>query len=109
MVTVNEFKELALNFEGATAAPHFHRIAFKTKKTFATLDEKEESINVVLTPIQQSVYATIDSAMIFPVDNKWGLQGWTTIQLALIERELLLEIVSLAYENSLVKNKKSKS
>lgn len=105
MVTVNEFKELALNFDGATSASHFHRIAFKTKKTFATLDEKEESVNVVLTPIQQSVYATIDPTMIFPVDNKWGLQGWTTIQLALIERDLLLEVLTLAYENSLGKKK----
>lgn len=106
MVTVNEFKEMALGFEGATAAPHFHRIAYKSKKTFATLDEKEESINVVLTPIQQSVYATIDPAMIFPVDNKWGLQGWTTIVLSLVEHDLLIEVLNLAHENSLVKNKK---
>ena len=103
MITVNEFKELALNFEGATAAPHFHRIAYKSKKTFTTLDEKEESINVLLTPIQQSIYTTIDKKMIFPVPNKWGLQGWTTIELSLIEHDLLLEILTLAYENSLGK------
>lgn len=101
MVTINEFKDLALSFDGVTASPHFNRTAFKTKKTFVTLDEKDGSINVILTPVQQSVYVTINQQMIFAVPNKWGLQGWTTVQLSFVESTLLKEILDLAYANSL--------
>lgn len=101
MVSIEEFNKLVLGFEGVTASPHFNRTAFKTKKTFVTLNEKDESVNVILTPIQQSVYVTINKEMIFAVPNKWGFQGWTTIQLSLVDSALLKEILDLAYDNSL--------
>ncbi|WP_018616857.1 MmcQ/YjbR family DNA-binding protein [Segetibacter koreensis] len=106
-MTCHQFSELALSFPHTTASPHFERTAFKVvgKRIFATLHEESETANVKFSPADQSVYCLIDKKAIFPVDNKWGLQGWTTFQLARVDDQIMFDALQEAY-NDVLKNKK---
>ncbi len=107
-MTYDQFRELALSFPHTIASPHFERTAFKVigKRIFATLHEEGETANVKLSPADQSVYCLIDKEAIYPVDNKWGLQGWTTFQLALVDSQLMLDALHTAYDEVLRSKKK---
>jgi len=107
-MTSDQFSELALSFPNTVAAPHFDRTAFKVtgKRIFATLHEKSESANLKFSLVDQSVYALIDKEAIYPVDNKWGLQGWTTFLLARVDSQLMLDALDTAYKDVLKSRKK---
>jgi predicted DNA-binding protein (MmcQ/YjbR family) len=106
-MTCDQFTELALSFPHTIAAPHFERTAFKVagKRIFATLHEESETANIKFSPADQSVYSLIDKEAIYPVNNKWGLQGWTTFQLARVDNQLMLDALNTAY-NEVLKGKK---
>lgn len=100
MVTPNKFKELALSFAGTEEAPHFDRTAFKItgRKIFATLHEKTETANLLLSKEDQAIYSSFDEAAVYPVPNKFGLQGWTTFELKRLPAELLSDALLTAYK-----------
>lgn len=106
-MTCDQFCQLALSLPHTIASPHFDRTAFKVvdKRIFATLHEETKSVNVKFSPADQSVYCLIDKEAIFPVNNKWGLQGWTTFQLYRVDRQLMLDALYTAY-NDVLKSKK---
>ena len=103
MVTAEEFKSIALIFPGTLEAPHFDRIAFKVikRKTFATLLEKNFSANILLSRKDQPLFCSYNTASVYPVDNKWGLQGWTTFNLQEVNRELISAALEAGYNNVL--------
>ena len=48
MITPGEAKAIALSFEGTDEKPHFNRTAFTVnKKIFATLLEKDSTLNLI--------------------------------------------------------------
>lgn len=95
---MEEIVHYLTNFEGVSEQAHFEKRAFRTaKRIFATLDTANEHLMVKLTEVDQSVYATIQPASIYPVPNKWGLQGWTRIHYTEIDETLIREIVDKAY------------
>jgi predicted DNA-binding protein (MmcQ/YjbR family) len=106
-MTYDQFSELALSFPHTIGSPHFERTAFKVvgKRIFATVHEESETANLKFSPTDQSVYCLIDKEAIYPVNNKWGLQGWTTFQLARIDSQLMLDALDTAY-NEVLKSKK---
>lgn len=101
---LEEFKNLALSFSGSISQPHFDSIAFKVegKRIFATLHEKSELANILLSLPEQQLFRETDEA-IFPVPNKWGTQGWTTFEIKKLERAVVLEALRSAYEEVLKK------
>ncbi len=107
-MNTEEFSALALSFPGTIESPHFDRIAFKiiNKRIFTTMHEKTATANVKLTRKEQSVFCAYDKHLVYPVPNKWGLQGWTTFELAHVPKELMLDALESAYNDVL--NKKSK-
>ena len=107
-MTVAEFKSMALSFDGAEQHPHFERIAFKVtgKRIFATVHEEQETANLMLSPADQSVFCDFGKNAVYPVPNKWGLQGWTTFVLKKIPPELMLDALTTAYRAVL--NRKTK-
>jgi len=94
------FKSIALKFPSAEAHPHFERIAFKVngKRIFATLHEKKAIAVLKLSPVDQSVFCDFGKKAVYPVPNKWGLQGWTTFELKKLPKELVLDALKTAYE-----------
>ncbi|HLT79383.1 MAG TPA: MmcQ/YjbR family DNA-binding protein [Cyclobacteriaceae bacterium] len=97
---ITEFKELALSFPGTEEGPHFERLAYKVtgKRIFASLHESTAMANLKLTPKEQELFCKYDKSAIYPVPNKFGLQGWTTFELDKIPRELMLDALETAYK-----------
>lgn len=108
MITNTAFIKLALSFPNVIAAPHFDRIAFKHKRIFCTLLESARSANFKLSPENQEVFCAMQPESIFPVANKWGLQGWTTILLEDMEEDIVKACMGAAYEELLAEGKKHK-
>jgi hypothetical protein len=109
-MTIKQFKELALSFPGTIDNPHFDRTAFKIqgKRIFATLHEESNTANLKLSEIDQSVFCAFDKKAVYPVPNKWGLQGWTTFELKKVTKELMLDALDTAYKDVLKPKPKKK-
>lgn len=109
-MTATEFKDLALSFPGTVEGPHFERVAFKiiNKRIFATLHEESGTANIKFAPADQSVFCSFDKKAVYPVPNKWGLQGWTTFELKKVPKELMLDALDTAYKDVLKPKEKKK-
>jgi predicted DNA-binding protein (MmcQ/YjbR family) len=98
MVTFAALKKLALSFPETTEEPHFEKTSFRVKnKIFATFDHKNKLVCIKLSEIDQSVFSSADRTNIYPVENKWGKQGWTFIQLENVNKDLFIDAVTTAY------------
>ena len=98
MATIDHFKKLALSFAETEYAPHFDKTAFRfKKKIWVTLDETKQQACFKLSLKEQSVFCAFDCAIIYPVKNKWGLQGWTLVELKKIRLSMLKDIATTAY------------
>ena len=108
MVDIKTFKKLALSFPDTVEQPHFEKTSFRTKKKiFATLAEEKKLAVIKLSLIDQSVFCSFDKTVIYPVDNKWGQQGWTVINLEKVRKDILLDALATAY-NETAKTKRIK-
>jgi hypothetical protein len=98
MVSVEIFRQLALAFAEAVEQPHFEKTSYHvTKKIFATLDIKNRKAVVKLSAIDQSVFCSFNRNIIYPVSGKWGLHGWTMIELKLVKKAMLQDALTIAY------------
>jgi hypothetical protein len=82
MADASSFTRIALSLPGTTSAPHFSRLAFKVKRLFATLAADGQNANLKLMPDEQAFKCAIAPELFRPIDNGWGRQGWTVLQLA---------------------------
>ncbi|CAN5245921.1 hypothetical protein BH20BAC1_BH20BAC1_15850 [soil metagenome] len=99
MVTPNEAKQLALSLEETGEKPHFDRTAFTVKKKiFATLSEKDKTLNLKFTPQVQFIFCPPQNDVIFAIPNGWGRQGWTTINLDKANKKLVRSALEEAYK-----------
>ena len=99
-MTAEPFARLALALDGTTEAPHFDRRAFKTRTTFATLAADSRTANLKFDRDQQDHWCALLPQALAPVPNKWGLQGWTTVQLDRIGEADLAVLLHLAWSNT---------
>lgn len=106
-MTPQQFRALALAFERTEENPHFDRAAFKVpgKRIFATLHEESQTANLMLSPVDQSVFCDFGNGAVYPVPNKWGLNGATTFALKKVSKALMKDALQTAYEYALRKKK----
>lgn len=98
MVSIDTFRKLALSFPETTEEPHFEKTSFRVKKKiFATYDIQNKMACIKLSEIDQDTFASIDRAVIFPVNNKWGKQGWTLIIMKRVSKSLFTDALTTAY------------
>jgi hypothetical protein len=107
-MTIQQFKDLVHSFPATEVNPHFDRLAFKVtgKRIFATLHEESATANIKLSAVDQSVFCDFGKTSVYPVPNKWGLQGWTTFELKKIPKALMLDALDTAYKDVLKPKKK---
>lgn len=97
MVTLKEVETWALAFPEVVEMPHFEKTSFRVgKKIFATLDKKNQKAVVKLNEIDQSVFSSGNSG-ISPLQNAWGKQGWTIIELKKIRKTLFKDALRTSY------------
>lgn len=98
MIEIEKFRQMALAYPEAKEQPHFEKTSFRVaKKIFATLDISNGLVCLKLSEIDQDVFCSFDKTIIYPVPNKWGLQGWTLVNLANIKEEMLADVLTTAY------------
>lgn len=98
MITLDQVRQLALSFPESTEEPHFEKISFRVKKKiFATYDPKQHTATIKLSLTDQDVFCSGSNNSINPVDNKWGKQGWTSIQLENVHPDLFKDGLTTAY------------
>ena len=98
MITQQAFETMALSFPETEKVKHFERIGFKVigKRMFATYLEKDNTANIFLTPVEQSVYSQVHEH-IYPIANKWGAKGATTFDLNHVPVKYVKEALLCAY------------
>lgn len=98
MVTIEILRKVALSFPEATEEPHFEKISFRVKKKiFATYDEKNQRVCIKLSEIDQDIFSLADKTIVYPVDSKWGKQGWTLIEMNKVHKDLFVDALTTAY------------
>ena len=100
MVSAEEFIEIALSFDGAGQKPHFDRQAFHVKRIFASLAPDKQTANLMLTPDEQQFKCMMHPEIFYPVANKWGEKGATTVILSKADPESVRDAVELAWQRA---------
>ncbi len=85
MITPAKLRAAALALPRAFERPHFDWASFRVDapkgRIFCTLPPHHEFSNVFLTPEEQRMLCEAEPAIFFPVPNKWGEKGATSIRL----------------------------
>lgn len=98
MVKTEEFRNLTLSFPETQELAHFEKTSFRVKnKIFATLTPEQNRACIKLSNNDQYAFCAFDETVIFPVNNKWGLQRWTLVDLNKVKLKVLKQAVSAAY------------
>ncbi|MGE5943087.1 MAG: MmcQ/YjbR family DNA-binding protein [Flavobacteriales bacterium] len=98
MITFDVFRDIALSFPEATEEPHFEKTSFRVKKKiFATYDDKNKRACIKLSEIDQDVFSSVNKSVIYPLNNKWGKQGWTLIEMNQVHADLFNDALTTAY------------
>ncbi|MDR3496498.1 MAG: MmcQ/YjbR family DNA-binding protein [Ancalomicrobiaceae bacterium] len=91
-------RELALGLDGASEAPHFHRLAFKTpRKTFATLSAAAHDINLMFDPGLRDFFCEHEPAAFSAVPGGWGRMGATRCDLDVVDEPTLTSALQAAH------------
>lgn len=98
MKQIDFLRHIALSLPETTEEPHFEKTSFRVKKKiFVSYDEKNNRACLKFSENDQYAFSTIDKSVIYPVQNKWGKQGWTFIELDKLDDEILKDALKTAY------------
>ncbi|HWU63127.1 MAG TPA: MmcQ/YjbR family DNA-binding protein [Ensifer sp.] len=98
MATDNDFERIAMSLPGTEARPHVDRTAYRVRRIYATLAPDRMSANLLFGPIDQKRFCEGRPDAFFPVPNKWGEKGATTVILAVVSEAELREALECAWE-----------
>ena len=108
-MNIDDFRRIALSFEGAEESSHFGQPDFRVGgKIFATLATADQGFgNIKLTPEQQQAFVEELPDVFLPVHGGWGRAGMTHIRLAAANEDLLHGALQTAWKLRLERNKKA--
>lgn len=93
-----DHKNFILSLPEVTEYPHFNKQAFKVaKKIFVTFDPAKDEWHFKLSQSDQFAFCKAHNEAIYPVNNKWGKQGWTIVHAHLIPKRFFEEITKASY------------
>ncbi len=86
---------------GASEGAHMGHPDFRVNgRIFATIHPDHKAGMVKLTPEQQATFLSEHARTFAPESGAWGRQGCTRVQFALVDREVLGEALTLAWQNA---------
>lgn len=108
MAEAADLRRMALALPGTTEHAHFERAAFKVDRIYVTLADDGLTANVRFTPDEQEFKCQLAPDVFAPLDNAWGLQGWTRLDLgAATTGDLQLALVT-AHSHAVGKPKRKR-
>jgi hypothetical protein len=107
-LTVDDFRRIALSFEGAEESAHMGSPDFRVGgKIFATLASQSQGYgNIKLTLEQQAAFIEEMPDMFLPIAGGWGKTGMTHIRLANATEDVLTGALHTAWKLRLGKSVK---
>jgi hypothetical protein len=111
MMTVNDFRRLALRLEGAEEGSHMGAADFRVGgRIFATLASQDQGYgNLMLSPAQQAEFVREQPDIFVPIAGGWGRMGATHIRLAAANEDVLAGALRTAWKIRVEKNGKAKT
>jgi hypothetical protein len=108
-MTADDFRRIALSFEGAEEGSHFGAVDFRVGgRIFATLASvKEGHGNLMIGVEQQTAFIADRPDLFLPVVGGWGRMGITPIRLAGADEDTLTGALHTAWKLRVEKNQKS--
>lgn len=98
MVSIKMIRQIAMTFPETSEEAHFDKISFRVKKKiFATYNAVANRACIKLSAIDQDVFIKTNLNIIYPVDNLWGKQGWTLIDLNKVNEAVFIDALTTAY------------
>lgn len=99
MISIDTVRQFVLSLPGTEEYDHFGKPAFRAnKRTYSTFWLPEQRVMVKLSLIDQSVFCAFDASVIYPVPNKWGLQGYTLFELNTVRQDMLKDALTTAWQ-----------
>jgi len=105
-MTVDDFRRIALSFEGAEEGSHMGSADFRVGgRIFATLAGVKQGYgNLMLSPEQQADFVAELPEVFLPVPGGWGRMGATHIRLAAASEDVLTGALRSAWKLRVGKN-----
>jgi hypothetical protein len=109
-MTEEDFRRVALSFEGAEEGSHMGNPDFRVGgRIFATLASARQGYgNLMLSPEQQAAFVAELPAVFLPVAGGWGRMGATHMRLAAATEDVLTGALRTAWQERLSKNRKAR-
>ena len=107
-MTVDDFRRIALSFEGAEESSHMGNPDFRVGgRIFATLASAKQGYgNLQLTIEQQTAFVEELPEVFLPVHGGWGRMGMTHIRLSEASQDVLTGALRAAWKLRIEKNLK---
>lgn len=104
MIKPDKLRAEALKLPRAMERPHFDWASFRVDapkgKIFCTLPPHHEFSNVFLTPDEQRMLCEAEPEIFFPVPNKWGEKGATSIRLKTCDAATLRSVLVMSWRHA---------
>lgn len=109
-MTAEDFRRIALSFEGAEESSHMGAPDFRVKgRIFATLASQDQGYgNLKLTPEQQADFVREAPEIFLPIHGGWGRMGMTHIRLSKASEEVLEGALRAAWKIRVEGNSRTK-
>src|ERR1039458_2389810 len=109
-MTVNDFRRIALSFEGAEESSHMGAPDFRVDgRIFATLASAKQGYgNLMINPEQQAAFVEEMPKVFLPIHGGWGRMGTTHIRLAEATEDVLTGALHTAWKLRVEKNATSR-
>lgn len=92
-MTADEVRAMALGLPGAEEKSHFDIADFRVRgKVFATLPGPDRMV-VRIEPQAQAVLLAAEPQTFSPAAGAWGIRGWTVVQLASVNPDVLHDLI----------------
>ena len=110
-MTAEDFRRIALSFEGSMEGSHMGAVDFRANGgIFATLASVKEGYgNLILTPEVQADFVGEQPDLFLPIKGGWGRMGMTHIRLALASEEVLEGALRTAWSLRMAKKRAKKT
>src|ERR1700710_2191448 len=95
-----DLARIALDLPGVVQYPHFDRLAFKARVTFATLAADGLTANFKFAPDEQALKCAVAPDAFEAMNNAWGAQGWTLGRLAALSEPELAAALEMAWRRA---------
>lgn len=109
-MTADDFRRIALSFEGAEEGSHMGAADFRVGgRIFATLASVKDGYgNLMLDPEQQQGFITDAPDTFLPVHGGWGKMGITHVRLTKVSEDILEGALRTAWKNRVTRNNTTK-